>query len=79
MSGNILFIHINEWGQFRSPDTIPISQAYQLAALRAQGFSGRILGDYAPGPQVTFMPGLPGESFAQACKTLDFVKANGAG
>lgn len=50
MSGTILFIHINEWGQFRSPDTIPISQAYQLACLRAQGFSGRILGDYQDRP-----------------------------
>jgi len=50
MSGNILFIHINEWGQFRSSDTIPISQAYQLASLRANGFSGRILGDYQDRP-----------------------------
>ncbi len=50
MSGNLLFIHINEWGQFRSSDTIPISQAYQLAALRAHGFSGRILGDYQDHP-----------------------------
>lgn len=50
MSGTILFIHINEWGQFRSPDTIPISQAYQLASLEAHGFSGRILGDYQDRP-----------------------------
>jgi anaerobic magnesium-protoporphyrin IX monomethyl ester cyclase len=50
MSGNILFIHINEWGQYRSSDTIPISQAYQLASLRAHGFSGRILGDYQDRP-----------------------------
>lgn len=50
MSDTIIFIHINEWGQFRSPDTIPISQAYQLATLRAHGFSGRILGDYQDRP-----------------------------
>lgn len=46
MSSDILFIHINEWGEYRSPDTIPISQAYQLACLQANGFSDRILGDY---------------------------------
>jgi anaerobic magnesium-protoporphyrin IX monomethyl ester cyclase len=50
MSGNLLFIHVNEWGELRSPDTIPISQAYQLASLRAHGFSGRILGDYLDRP-----------------------------
>lgn len=50
MSGNVLFIHINEWGEFRSPDAIPISQAYQLACLRENGFSGRILGDYKDRP-----------------------------
>jgi hypothetical protein len=50
MDGNFLFIHINELGEFRSPDTIPISQAYQLACLRKYGFSGRILGDYRDRP-----------------------------
>jgi hypothetical protein len=50
MAGNFLFIHINEWGEFRSPDTIPISQAYQLACFQAHGFSGRILGDYRDRP-----------------------------
>lgn len=50
MSSDILFIHINEWGEYRSPDTTPISQAYQLACLQANGFSGRILGDYKDRP-----------------------------
>jgi anaerobic magnesium-protoporphyrin IX monomethyl ester cyclase len=50
MDGDFLFIHINELGEFRSPDTIPISQAYQLACLRKYGFSGRILGDYRDRP-----------------------------
>lgn len=62
MIGNILFIHINEWGQFRSPDTIPISQAYQLACLKANGFSGRILGDYKDRP---LSPSVVGEAIVK--------------
>jgi len=43
---NFLFIHVNEWSTIDSPDTIPISQAYALAALRKKGYNGMILGDY---------------------------------
>lgn len=43
---NFLFIHVNKWATIDSPDTIPISQAYALAALRKHGYSGTILGDY---------------------------------
>ena len=46
MSGNFLFVHVNEWADFSSPDAIPISQGYILARLRQDGYSGRILGDY---------------------------------
>ncbi|MEW6288351.1 MAG: radical SAM protein [Thermodesulfobacteriota bacterium] len=47
---NFLFIHVNEWATIDSPDTIPISQAYALAALRKHGYSGTILGDYKDRP-----------------------------
>ncbi|MCF6291413.1 MAG: radical SAM protein [Desulfobacterales bacterium] len=50
MAGNFLFIHVNEWATFDSPDAIPISQAYILAYLKKNGFSGRILGDYQDRP-----------------------------
>ena len=46
MSNYYLFIHVNEFAPPESPDTIPISQAYQLACLQKHGYSGRILGDY---------------------------------
>ncbi|MFZ5769912.1 MAG: radical SAM protein [Thermodesulfobacteriota bacterium] len=47
---NFLFIHVNEWATIDSPDTIPISQAYALAALRKHGQRGAILGDYKGSP-----------------------------
>ncbi len=47
---NFLFIHVNEWSTIDSPDTIPISQSYALAALRKCGYSGAILGDYKGSP-----------------------------
>lgn len=50
MSGHFLFIHINESAPVESPDTIPISQAYILAHLKAHGFSGEILGDFLDRP-----------------------------
>jgi anaerobic magnesium-protoporphyrin IX monomethyl ester cyclase len=50
MSGYFLFIHINESAPVESPDTIPISQAYILAHLKAHGFSGDILGDFLDRP-----------------------------
>ena len=45
-----LFVHVNEWSTIDSPDTIPISQAYALAALRQSGQDGVILGDYKGTP-----------------------------
>ena len=50
MSGNFLFVHVNEWADFASPDAIPISQGYILARLRQAGYPGRILGDYQDRP-----------------------------
>ncbi len=50
MPGNFLFVHVNEWADLSSPDTIPISQGYILARLKQAGFSGRILGDYQDRP-----------------------------
>jgi len=50
MSGQILFVHVNNWASVAAPDTIPISQAYCLAFLRRHGFDGRILGDYQDRP-----------------------------
>lgn len=46
MSGNFLFVHVNEWAGIDSPDAIPVSCGYILARLKQHGFSGRILGDY---------------------------------
>ncbi|MBU0484518.1 MAG: hypothetical protein KKB30_08390 [Proteobacteria bacterium] len=46
MSGHFLFVHVNQWADFESPDAIPISQGYILASLNRNGFSGEILGDY---------------------------------
>jgi radical SAM superfamily enzyme YgiQ (UPF0313 family)/tetratricopeptide (TPR) repeat protein len=43
---NFLFVHINEWADFASPDAMPISQAYILANLKRHGYDGAILGDY---------------------------------
>ena len=50
MSGTFLFVHVNEWAAWDSPDALPISQAYILACLQRHGFSGRILGDYRDRP-----------------------------
>ncbi|MBI4794005.1 MAG: cobalamin B12-binding domain-containing protein [Deltaproteobacteria bacterium] len=47
---DFLFVHVNEWATIDSPDTIPISQAYALAALRQSGQDGIILGDYKGTP-----------------------------
>jgi tetratricopeptide (TPR) repeat protein len=47
---DFLFVHVNEWATIDSPDTIPISQAYALAALRQAGHDGVILGDYKDTP-----------------------------
>ncbi|MBI5557843.1 MAG: radical SAM protein [Deltaproteobacteria bacterium] len=45
-----LFIHVNQWATIDSPDTIPISQGYGLAALNKSGYSGAIFGDYKGSP-----------------------------
>lgn len=50
MSVYFLFIHINQLAPVESPDTIPISEAYILAHLKAHGFSGQILGDFLDRP-----------------------------
>ncbi len=50
MSGTFLFVHVNEWAGWQSPDTIPISQGYILARLKQEGYEGRILGDYQDRP-----------------------------
>ncbi|GAB4336554.1 MAG: hypothetical protein Kow0089_06950 [Desulfobulbaceae bacterium] len=50
MSGDLLFIHVNEWARSDSPDALPVSCGYILAALKQHGFSGRILGDYQGAP-----------------------------
>lgn len=50
MPGHFLFVHINEWADFESPDAIPISQGYILANLIKNGHSGEILGDYKNRP-----------------------------
>ncbi|MBW2465756.1 MAG: radical SAM protein [Deltaproteobacteria bacterium] len=50
MSGNFLFIHVNEWATIDSPDAIPISCGYILANLKQHGFDGTILGDYSGAP-----------------------------
>ncbi len=50
MSGNFLFVHINEWADSDSSDAIPISQGYILANLEKHGYSGHILGDYKNRP-----------------------------
>ena len=50
MSENFLFVHVNEWAAWASPDAIPISQGYILARLRQAGYAGRILGDYQDRP-----------------------------
>ncbi len=46
VSKHFLFIHVNQGAPIESPDTIPISEAYILAYLKAHGFSGHILGDF---------------------------------
>lgn len=56
---NFLFVHVNEWANIDSPDTIPISQGYILAYLKKHGYGGTILGDYKDQP-------LSGEQFHQA-------------
>ncbi|MFZ5766697.1 MAG: radical SAM protein [Thermodesulfobacteriota bacterium] len=45
-----LFVHVNEWATIDSPDAIPVSQGYALAALRRQGYPGAIVGDYKGSP-----------------------------
>lgn len=50
MSGNFLFVHVNEWAPFHSPDTTPISMGYILSALKIHGFHGEILGDFKDRP-----------------------------
>jgi radical SAM superfamily enzyme YgiQ (UPF0313 family) len=55
MSGNFLFIHVNEWASIDSPDAIPISCGYILANLKQHNFEGALLGDYAGSP---LSPGL---------------------
>ena len=47
-----LFVHVNEWGDFETPDAIPISQGFILANLKKHGYSGTILGDYKNRPLV---------------------------
>jgi radical SAM superfamily enzyme YgiQ (UPF0313 family) len=46
MAGHFLFVHVNQWADFASPDAIPISQGYIMANLVRHGFSAEILGDY---------------------------------
>ena len=46
----LLFIHVNQWAKVEWSDTIPISEAYILAYLKAHGFSGHILGDFSNMP-----------------------------
>lgn len=50
MSGNFLFVHVNEWADFETPDAIPLSQGYILANLEKHGYSGTILGFYKNRP-----------------------------
>ncbi len=50
MKGYFLFVHVNEWAPYRSPDTIPISTGYILSALKLAGFGGKILGDFKDRP-----------------------------
>ncbi|NVL90326.1 MAG: radical SAM protein [Desulfobacterales bacterium] len=50
MSAHFLFIHVNLLAPVESPDTIPISEATILAHLKANRFSGHILGDFANSP-----------------------------
>ena len=50
MSGTFLFVHVNEWAPFRSPDAIPISLGYIVAALKERGYHAVIAGDYKDRP-----------------------------
>ena len=50
MTGYFLFVHVNEWAPYCSPDTIPISTGYILSALKLAGFDGKILGDFKDRP-----------------------------
>ncbi|MFZ5799736.1 MAG: radical SAM protein [Desulfobulbus sp.] len=63
MSGNVLFIHVNEWAGVDSPDAIPVSCGYILARLKQHGFCGHILGDYQGSP-------LAPRTLASAIRTL---------
>ncbi|MCB2181748.1 MAG: radical SAM protein [Desulfobulbaceae bacterium] len=55
MSENFLFMHINEWADFESPDAIPLSQGYVLSKLKKHGYSGKILGDYKNRPLTPYL------------------------
>jgi len=50
MQDQFLFVHVNEWGDYETPDAIPISQGFILANLEQHGYSGAILGDYKNRP-----------------------------
>ncbi len=50
MSGNFLFLHVNEWADFETADALPLSQGYILANLKKHGYSGHIIGEYKNRP-----------------------------